>query len=136
MACLLFNLQEEASKKRRGKSKPKRINEPSHIVLFLLLLGKKNLGEKEEVRGECLEKEPLISGCKFHKTLTSLHGNQAVIGRRKIPPSHHFLVVHGSALVLLAKVTPCSRSPLPRSGDAVALLARVHAVCVTASGVL
>lgn len=106
MACLLFNLQEEASEKRRGKSKLKRINEPSHIVLFLLLLEKKNLGENEEVRGEYLEKGPLISGCKFHKTLTSLHGHQAVIGRRWIPPSHHFLLVQGSAFLLLAKVTP------------------------------
>lgn len=48
MACLLFNLQEEASKKRRGKSKPKRINEPSHIVLFLLLLGKKKIWVKKK----------------------------------------------------------------------------------------
>lgn len=113
MGCLLCNLQEEAGRKRRGKSNLKRINEPSQSVLFLLLFKKKkkNLGENEEVRGECLEKEPLISGCKFHKTLTSLHGNHAVIGRRKCPPSHHFRVVQESALLLLAEVTRPEQVP-------------------------
>ena len=42
---LLSRLREEAGARRRGKSKLKRINEPSHIVLFLLLL-KKNLWVK------------------------------------------------------------------------------------------
>ena len=55
LTCLLFNLQEEGREKERGGSKLKRINEPSHIALFLLWSKKKkNLGESEEVRGECL----------------------------------------------------------------------------------
>lgn len=46
------------------------------LFCFFCCLKKKNSGENDEVRGECLEKKLFRLGCKFYKILILLYGSR------------------------------------------------------------